>query len=83
MASVLEESAVLAIERSLVPHPGVMTPPQAWHFAFSKVCTSIASGWWRDFAYENAPELLNKFPADYFDKFQKALANGEVKLHGE
>ena len=81
IASVLEESAVLAIERSLVPHPGVLTPEQAWQFAFSKVCTSIASGWWRAFAYENAPEILSKYPKDYFEKFQQALSTGIVKTH--
>jgi len=81
IASVLEESAVLAIERSLVPHPDILTPEQAWRFAFSKICSSIASGWWRDFAYENAPEIVSKYPKDYFEKFQQGLSSGLVKPH--
>jgi hypothetical protein len=81
LAGVLEESSVLAIERSLVPHPGVMTPEQAWHFAYGKVCSSITSGWFREFGYDNAPELLKLYPKDYYDKFQKALADGMVKPH--
>ena len=78
--SVVEESAVLAIERSLVPFPGAMTPKDAWLFAFSKVCTSIASGWWRAFAYENAPTILTMYPEGYHEKFQLGLSSGIVKL---
>ncbi len=77
--SVVEESAVLAIERSLVPFPGAMSHKQAWLFAFSKVCTSIASGWWRAFAYDEGPEILNLYPADYWNRFETGLANGVVK----
>lgn len=77
--SVVEESAVLAIERSLVPHPGVLTIKQAWGLAFSKVLTSITSGWWRTFAYDNGLEALKIYPADYWDKFQSGLKDGTVK----
>jgi hypothetical protein len=79
--SVVEESAVLAIERSLVPHPGALTPEKAWRFALSKVCTSIASGWWRQFAYENLFDVLRAYPADYFDRFKTGLKNGVVQPH--
>lgn len=77
--SVVEESAVLAVERSLVPHPGVLTIKQAWGLAFSKVLTSITSGWWRSWAYDHAFEALKLYPEDYFEKFQKGLENGVVK----
>lgn len=76
--SVLEESAVLAIERSLVPHPGVLTARQAWLLAYSKVCTSIASGWWRQFAYEAGPQILKRYDEHYFDRFQEGLRTGVV-----
>jgi len=77
--SVVEESAVLAIERSLVPHPGVLTIDRAWKLAFSKVATSISSGWWREFAYENAIDILKLYPQDYFNKFNEALNNNIIK----
>lgn len=77
--SVVEESAVLAIERSLVPFPGKWSPEYAWRFAFSKVCTSISSGWWRAFAYDNALDCLRLYPVDYWSKFQKGLSDGLVK----
>lgn len=83
MLGVQEESAVLAIERSLVPHPGVWSPKQAWHFALSKVCTSITSGWFRAFAYENLFKILKIYPENYFEKFQSALADGIVKAFSD
>jgi hypothetical protein len=76
---VIEEAAVLAIERSLVPHAGVWTPEYAWRFALSKVCSSITSGWFRAFAYENALEILKLYPAGYWEKFQEDVKSGLVK----
>lgn len=78
-AGVIEEAAVLAIERSLIPHPRVWSDKYAWHFALSKVCTSITSGWFREFAYENALDILKCYPSDYWIKFQKDLAVGKIR----
>lgn len=79
LAGVVEEAAVLAIERSLVPHPGVKTPLEAWRFALSKVCSSITSGWFRAFAYENALEILKLYPVGYWEKFQEDVKKDLVK----
>lgn len=77
---VVEEAATLAIERSLVPHPGVMTPQTAWGFALSKVLSSITSGWFRAFGYENAFDVLKLYPKNYWEKFQADVAAGKVRL---
>lgn len=77
---VVEEAATLAIERSLVPHPGAMTPQQAWGFALSKVLSSITSGWFREFGYENALDVLKLYPEGYWEKFQADVAAGKVRL---
>jgi hypothetical protein len=79
LAGVVEEAAVLSIERSLIPHPGVWSPEFAWKFAFSKVCTSITSGWFREFAYENAPTILKMYPKGYWEKFQSDIKQGLVR----
>jgi hypothetical protein len=79
LAGVVEEAAVLAIERSLLPHPGIWTPEYAWKFALSKVCSSITSGWFREFAYENTLDILKLYPVGYWEKFQKDLASGVVR----
>ncbi len=80
--SVIEESCVLAIERSLVPFPGVKTPKQAYMFALSKVCSSISSGWWRRFAYEHVFDAVKAYPADYYTRFTDGLTNGVVRAVG-
>ena len=79
MNGVIEEAAVLAIERSLVPHPNVWTPQFAWKFALSKVCSSITSGWFRAYAYENALDILKQYPEGYWEKFQEDVKAGQVK----
>lgn len=79
LAGVIEESCVLAIERSLVPHPENNDAKMAWKFALSKVCTSITSGWFREFAYENALEILKLYPESYYTKFLADVESGLVK----
>lgn len=75
---VIEEACTLAIERSLVPYPGKATPKQAWMFALSKVLTSITSGWFRQYGYENAPKVVAQYPESYYDRFQMAVKAGQV-----
>lgn len=75
----LEESYVLAIERSLVPHPGKATPRQAFMMAYSKVCSSITSGFFREYCYENGLKILDMYEDSYFDKFKQGIEKGIVK----
>ena len=79
LAGVVEEAAVLAIERSLLPIPGGWSPKQAWSFALMKVCTSITSGWFREFAYDNYFEILSLYPEGFWEKFQNDLSSGLVR----
>lgn len=79
LLSVYEEVCVLAIERSLVPFPNALTPEQAFDMAQMKISTSISSGWWREFAWENFYEVKSMYSDEYFEKFKIGLANGTVK----
>lgn len=74
---VLEESYVLALERSVIPFG--TEPDAAFMKALEKVCTSITSGWFRSWAYEHYYECLERYDSGYVDKFHKALAVGIVK----
>lgn len=78
---VIEEACTLAVERSLVPFPGAMAPKQAWIFALSKVASSITSGWFRAYAYENIFRVVKMYREDYFDRFNAAVEAGKVKKH--
>ena len=81
LCSVVEEAYVLAIERSQVPHPSVLTPRQSFMKALEKVCTSITSGWWREYAYEHYHEAVALYSDDYTTKFWTAVAAGRVPPH--
>lgn len=81
--AVIEESMVLAIERSLVPHPGKKTAEEAYIYALQKVCTSITSGWFRRYAWDNydiAAAAIKNRPSFWVD-FQKDVLQGKVKLY--
>lgn len=78
IAGVAEEACVLAIERSLVPYPGKKTPREAWAFALMKVCTSITSGWFRKWGYDNLPKVMADYPEGYWEKFEAGLKSGIV-----
>lgn len=83
LLSVLEESYVLALERSQIPFSGSISPKQSFAIAISKVCTSISSGWWREFAYENCPDVLKMYNDDYVERFKSGLQSGIVKPFSE
>lgn len=75
---VLEESYVLALERSQIPFEGI-DPKKSFLMALSKVCTSITSGWFREFAYENIFSVLKMYNPNYVERFNSALEAGIVK----
>lgn len=80
LAGVLEESYVLALERSQIPHPNIMTPKQSFLMALSKVCSSITSGWFREYAYENIFKAVQKYDDTYVSRFHEHVKSGLVKL---
>lgn len=83
LCSVVEESYVLAIERSQVPFPNT-APERSFRIALMKVCTSITSGWWREYAYTHydaAVDLYHRTESrrgSYVDKFRADVARGLV-----
>lgn len=80
LRAVLEESMVLAIERSVVPHPhSWMTDKERFDLALMKVCTSITSGFFRTFAWENYDKVQSMYDPGYVSRFWTAVDNGIVK----
>lgn len=83
--AVLEEAMVLAIERSLihVDKPYGMEH-DIWRYSLMKVCTSITSGWFREFAWENyglCCKLYYSRVQGFYTKFEEALNNGKIIPH--
>lgn len=73
---VLEEAYVLALERAVIPHN--TDRDQAFLMALFKVCTSITSGWFREYAWENYLTVREMYSPSYVDRFEEALAAGRV-----
>lgn len=79
---VYEESCVLALERSQIPYAlerdadlqgEAPTPRKSFLMALEKVCTSITSGWFREYAWENYDKVLDLYEKmgedDYVNRF--------------
>jgi len=80
ISAVLEESYVLALERSQIPFGDRVSPKESFDIALMKVCTSITSGWFRTYAWENyyrAQELYNDL---YVEKFWYDVNRNAIKL---
>ena len=77
---VLEEAYVLALERSQVPFPGKWSPKKSFIFALNKVCSSITSGWFREYAWENYDKVIELYDDNYVNNFFKDVDAGLVKL---
>lgn len=56
----VEEIEVTALERFLIPNI-ISNTRIAYVKSLNKVCTTMCSGWFRDFAIDNYPELINMF----------------------
>jgi len=84
---VVEESMVLSLERAIIPFDLFNDPEkinQAFKMALFKVCTSITSGWFREYAWENYDRITYLFERDqhtYVKKFLKGLDSGIVLLY--
>lgn len=76
---VYEETCVLALERSQIPHglgkDGGPTPRWSFEKALEKVCTSITSGFFREYAWEKHEDIMDLYQElgerDYIDRFER------------
>src|SRR5271167_631391 len=81
LCAVVEESYVLALERSQIPFKGQLDPKTSFDMALMKVCTSITSGWFREYAWEHYREARSLYSPGYVNVFWDAVDQGKVKLH--
>lgn len=63
---VAEETCVIATERFLVPKNWDYPSKLAYMKALKKVCTTLCSGWFRDFAIDHYPEVISLYNPDKF-----------------
>lgn len=79
LSAVLEEAYVLALERSQIPAPGVWTPKKSFEYALMKISSSITSGWFRNYCYENHFKAKELYNPEYVNKFWIDVDSGLVK----
>lgn len=70
---VAEETKVISVERFLVPSNWTCSSKLAYMKSLEKVCTSLCSGWFRDFAIDNYPEVLAEYNPEQFVKVKHIL----------
>lgn len=79
LSAVLEESYVLALERSQIPAKGQWSPRKSFEYALQKVCSSITSGWFREYAYDHYFDVLDLYDDTYVTRFWNAVDKGIVR----
>lgn len=80
LACAIEEVMVLSLERGLIPNNFEVDARKMYNIAAMKVCTSVTSGWFREFCWENYDFIILYFDCDnYVDRFKNALYNGNVR----
>lgn len=80
LAGVYEEACVLALERSQVPNDFTISPRQSFMIALEKVCTSITSGWFREYAWENYTKVLKIYATLGEDNYVKRFKENQDKI---
>jgi hypothetical protein len=79
---VLEESLVLACERSQLAFDPAPEPRWSFEYALFKVCTSITSGFFREYAWENYDAVIalyDKVGTNYVERAKKSIEDGIIK----
>ena len=70
---VAEETYVIATERFMVPNNWDFATKRAYYHALKKVCTTLTSGWFRDFAIDNFPQVYSLYEGAKFYQVQAHL----------
>jgi hypothetical protein len=80
---VQEEAYVIALERSMIPMlfegQALANPYESYKWAVMRICTTLCSGWFREYALENHNTILHHYNKDYVHKFLKAVGDGKIK----
>lgn len=78
--AVREEIIVTALERWLIPNDFKFSYNLAYFYAFKKLCTTMSSGWFKEFIIENYIELYKNGDWSPIERFKNNLSLGKVRL---
>jgi hypothetical protein len=79
---VLEEAYVIALERRIIPMifggGRGYTSEEALDWALMRICTTLCSGWFRNFATNNYYDIKKLSNKNYVEKFLTEYENGNI-----
>ena len=79
---VLEEAYVIALERKIIPMlfggGRGYTSDEAFDWALMRICTTLCSGWFREFATNNYFIIKKLYNKNYVEKFLTEYENGNI-----
>lgn len=80
---VQEEAYVIALERHIIPmlfeSGRIVSSICAYKWALMRICTTLCSGWFREYALENYDNLMLRYNWAYTDKFLRAVESGKIE----
>jgi hypothetical protein len=83
---VLEEAYVIALERKIFPMlfggGKGYTNDEAFDWALMRICTTLCSGWFREFATNNYFIIKMLYNKNYVEQFLEKFENGKIKRIG-
>ncbi|RXZ78024.1 hypothetical protein EBB07_28620 [Paenibacillaceae bacterium] len=82
LQAVQEEAYTIALERYIIPQAGEdwMDYFNCYKKALKRICTTLCSGWFRDFAIDNYEEAIHQYSSLFVDKFWSSYKSGKIKL---
>ncbi len=79
---VQEEAYVIALERGVIPMlfegERIVKPFDAYRWAIMRICTTLCSGWFREYALEHYKDMIFWYDEGYVEKFLKAVESGRI-----
>jgi hypothetical protein len=78
---VMEEAYVIALERYIIPQHGenYHNHRDCYNRAVKRICTTLTSGWFRDFAIENYPQVTQWYDLAFVNNFVAKAKEGKIK----
>lgn len=85
LEAVVEEAYVIAMERYIIPQHGnnVKDHFECFKNAVKRICTTLTSGWFREFAVVNYNNVIKKYDDKFALKFINAYEKGLIKPKDE
>jgi hypothetical protein len=77
---VQEEAYVIALERYIIPQHGDNCNDyfDCYKRALKRICTTLTSGWFRDFAIENYNQAVWRYNPEFVKNFVKDIEEGRI-----